>query len=514
MENYRCESIDLPSSNYREIFPKNVQSQDAILVTSAGKNLPSIEWTNLLKDAERKKIIILDGISFFGSELPIVDIDGLSRTICFVRCSFSGISLKVECAYTSIIIINEAKTNSYLTLSIIAKGGDGLCPQNKVEIIGSTLARLEIKRSDNYPRNVKLQNIQVRNSSIASLIIQDVSITNVLFSQTSFTGELAIKNLNCEEEATIDFQSCNLGSKVKALSLSAISGILFNLNKVNVDKPSSAEEKFSFNFSNLSDVKLHLTRCYFEKEVLFKGVLKNAEQKNSLAISETVFKDLVLFDDDNAEALELKETLFQNGVLIPVPKKDKPKCWICRIFKKTKRFLQRIFKKVEIPQEQKIHSSVWCTLKNQSLGRNDNNNALEYRKEEMRSYSSELKQQKGRFSEKIVLRLNCLSSVHGTRWDIALFFTIVVWLLFFSIFMWIREGFNFSGEFLPFTKPFWDGAVKFLWLPEGIEMLTDAISGSQCTGAIISMIIFYLLGKVGIGYGIFQTISAFRKHGK
>lgn len=351
---------------------------------------------------------------------------------------------------------------------------------------GNTYGRIEKLNLHNL--TIESGDARVEKVEIGDLSIKDAKIESLKFDQVIFAKSFEIINMSyCK---SMIFNNSTL--YLKGIVFNNLSNSFLSFNKAKVYlSAESQERRFSFDFLKLSDVKIILERCYFEEEVLFKGSLGQLEEKcrrdKNLKIKETVFKNLVLFEDENARELELEETLFQSGVMIPTPKSSK---------------------------KSGIHSSVWCTLKNQSLGRNDNTHALEYRKEEMRSYSSELKQQKGRFSEKIVLRLNCLSSVHGTRWDIALVFTVTVWFLFFSIFMWIREGFSFSGEFLPFTKPFWDGAVKFLWLPEGIEMLTDAINNSQCVGAVISMIAFYLLGKVGIGYGIFQTISAFRKHGK
>ena len=51
-------------------------------------------------------------------------------------------------------------------------------------------------------------------------------------------------------------------------------------------------------------------------------------------------------------------------------------------------------------------------------------------------------------------------------------------------------------------------AISYFWLFNGMEGLDELSSTSWLE------IIPFLLGKIFIGYGIYQTISAFRKYGQ
>ena len=63
-----------------------------------------------------------------------------------------------------------------------------------------------------------------------------------------------------------------------------------------------------------------------------------------------------------------------------------------------------------------------------------------------------------------------------------------------------------------FDKDFWPDAFEFLWLPQGIKKLSD--STANLSWFTIPIVAFFIIGKILIAYGVFQTVSAFRKHGK
>jgi hypothetical protein len=247
--------------------------------------------------------------------------------------------------------------------------------------------------------------------------------------------------------------------------------------------------KVIFNINQSQKSKIYFNRCYFSNEVLFLGQIANNEK--NLYISDTVFRDLVLFDDDNAKSLVIKETLFQKGLMLPIP---------------------------EIHRITEIDSSVWCILKNQTICRNENINAIEYRKNELTSYTHELKINGTHFQERLVLFFNKISNNHGINWGLGIFFTVFFWLLFYSIFVMSKDNFyglfHRGSIFLLTDSHYWSDAISFLWIPQGLADLANGLKENHSGLNEVIMTISFFLGKIFIAYGVFQTISAFRRHGK
>ncbi|MDL2215448.1 hypothetical protein LJC00_04595, partial [Dysgonomonas sp. OttesenSCG-928-M03] len=76
----------------------------------------------------------------------------------------------------------------------------------------------------------------------------------------------------------------------------------------------------------------------------------------------------------------------------------------------------------------------------------------------------------------IILKLNFWSNTHGLNWAKAVLFTLVSWIVFFSLYVMIRDGYSFelyeNNICLLSQKTFWKEAVDFLWLPEGVDSIT------------------------------------------
>lgn len=157
----------------------------------------------------------------------------------------------------------------------------------------------------------------------------------------------------------------------------------------------------------------------------------------------------------------------------------------------------------------------YCTEENK-----DRPKALEFKSYEMDSYLEQLKLSKDKTGDKIILYLNRCSNKHGLSWLRGFGFTIFCWLLSYSFFVMFRDGFAFPWSdnytFLFFDSFFWQEAIRFLWIPNGLDGLTgiNGIFKASHWSALILGTAFYLVGKILVAYGIFQTISAFRKYGK
>lgn len=142
-------------------------------------------------------------------------------------------------------------------------------------------------------------------------------------------------------------------------------------------------------------------------------------------------------------------------------------------------------------------------LKHEALKDSNNFLALELRAEEMKKHGEELKWFQ-HFFEKFVFWLNKKSNTYGLNWQKGVLFTMVVWFLFFSVFILIRDGW---GDTFIWTNPeYLNEAVNYFWIFNGMQGLSPQTNWCE--------ILPFFLGKIFIAYGIYQTITAFRKHGQ
>jgi hypothetical protein len=119
------------------------------------------------------------------------------------------------------------------------------------------------------------------------------------------------------------------------------------------------------------------------------------------------------------------------------------------------------------------------------------------------------------FFENIGFRLNWFSNNHGESWLVALVFTIGVGLVFFTASIW---GLTHWGDF----KTLNDHIHKlpgFMLPTHSYDYLSkDIVGTTQSTYPNLKVNLWHtswdFLGRIFVGYGIFQFISAFRRHGK
>jgi uncharacterized protein YjbI with pentapeptide repeats len=158
-------------------------------------------------------------------------------------------------------------------------------------------------------------------------------------------------------------------------------------------------------------------------------------------------------------------------------------------------------------------------LKQNAIKMNDSVSELLFKKMEMDAYrrslisdipemkTSALKTILNRINilaDLIILHLNKLSNSYGNSYLRGIIFTFTIWIFFFSWFIMKRDGMGSSfiwtdGEYLK-------EAVNYFWLFSGIDGLT--IGRTVTWGQIFP----FFCGKILIAYGIYQTITAFRKY--
>lgn len=144
-------------------------------------------------------------------------------------------------------------------------------------------------------------------------------------------------------------------------------------------------------------------------------------------------------------------------------------------------------------------------LKTEAMKSNDPFLIAELNTKEMNMHYKKLRWfSKKDFFDKTILFLNKFSTNFGDRWQQGVAFILLSWTVAFSLIIMLRDG--IGGTFIWFDRDYLKEAIGFLWQFGNIDIL-----GSPC--GILEIVIF-ILGKIFIIYGVYQTIAAFRKYGR
>lgn len=231
-------------------------------------------------------------------------------------------------------------------------------------------------------------------------------------------------------------------------------------------------EKISPSIGTSNNNALSFNNCFFHSDSIV--IVQNIDNINyNIVIEKTTIRGIVIMRNIKANSLSLKDSKV-TGTISLAGNID---------FNKT------------------IGSHTDCILKHEAHKISDIVNFLKYRKREhVKIYKELFKQKKYvRGSAKwLVVTLNRISNDFGQNWILGVGFTVGFAMLFVAILIAISKDLNFST--------YWNDSLNFLWLPSTFSEESKKI-------ADVSMTI-YLLGKIVVGFGIYQTITAFRRHGK
>ncbi len=115
--------------------------------------------------------------------------------------------------------------------------------------------------------------------------------------------------------------------------------------------------------------------------------------------------------------------------------------------------------------------------------------------------------------ERFLLWINKYSNNYGQDWSRGVIFTLIVSFMFYSFFTYSINKIEFSNDFsqwIFFNPTYWKEVIGYLWLPnlDDFKVLLNDNNVSVWSYS------YFIIGKIFIAFGIYQTISAFRKYGK
>ncbi|WP_430909287.1 pentapeptide repeat-containing protein [Maribacter sp. 2-571] len=281
------------------------------------------------------------------------------------------------------------------------------------------------------------------------------SMTNfgkeVGFDQTVLTGEEGLQNFNDCHFGRAYFNQTDFGSYALFNGSNFHDTVILN--------GCSGVEKTIVDFSG----------CNFENDVYFHNI-----QFRSLTIVNSTFKQKTVFKNVEFENIDLSGTLFEKTCSFD----DLKILNVGNCGRRTLRSIKQQLQKTE--------------------NRIDYNRFKIY---ELDAYKNELTL--NQWKEKFILRLNSISSKHGTDWFKGVLFTLICGGVFYTLYFiaeYHSQEFQITCDSLNF---FLKGFFKFL-LPSYTSPFENGL-------IFWFQYIPFILGKIFIAYGIYQTIVSFRK---
>lgn len=214
---------------------------------------------------------------------------------------------------------------------------------------------------------------------------------------------------------------------------------------------------------------------FFEKIEIKESIFLDGAEINKLIIHNVIFEHYVSLNDANIRHVEINNSIF------------------------AKYYLSLSGAKIhEVKDEYTAR-----TLKNEAIKATNTPMAIQMKAKELDFYYCSLEWRKNLF-EKCPLWLMKYSNKYGEDWFRALVFILCCWVAFFSLFVISRDG--LGATFIWSDISYLKEAINFLWLLNSSKDIESIRT--------IWQVVFFLLGKISIAYGIYQLIAAFRKHGR
>ena len=159
----------------------------------------------------------------------------------------------------------------------------------------------------------------------------------------------------------------------------------------------------------------------------------------------------------------------------------------------------------KIPISNKLET--YRILKKHAKNSNNQFLAIRFAKEETETYSKILELKSKNIDSKGIFLLNRISNNHTTSWTLGILFTVTVGIIFFYLAMISSSSYSAEFSILNWSD-FKEMINKYLIFLLPTHKFDDLYPNNSNP----LVLIFDILGIIFIGYGIYQTIQAFRKY--
>lgn len=371
------------------------------------------------------------------------------------------------------------------------------------------------RQKEKKDENGKIINIEYFNEDLnIALDFQGVHFMKELsFQSINFLEN--INFINATFDGRVELQQLNFNKCFRVFGTTFNSDINFAYSTLNTktvfftspeDRPKFKGD-VSFWGTTLEDARfwdfifekdVDFTNTHFKCDAFFnrakfsgKLILRSIE-----TMGRTIFNGNLYFDDATIDNLQLENILFETTLSLNSAEINTVKFENVLFVRNPLALSATNIKRIENEYTARI-------LKHEAFKSSNQFLAIEFRAKEMRMHYHKLKWFKEPF-EKLAFWLNCKSNTYGLKWEKGVLFTLITWFLFFSWFIISRDGW---GDTFIWTDPeYLNEAVSYFWVFNGMQGLSAKTNWYE--------ILPFFLGKIFIAYGIYQTITAFRKHGQ
>jgi hypothetical protein len=341
---------------------------------------------------------------------------------------------------------------------------------------------------------------------------------SITFYGAIFENKLSLSNIdftrNCiftgaKFGSSVEFINSNFRTIVIFENAQINGNILFAVNNAREEKAETTTKniinKIWFNKSNISG-RIDIERCEIDEfESSFMGIKSGAVFRvyessiQSLNLTSIHNNGALILENNGANIQEMTLKSAINTGMIEVENTN-----------------------IQIIKERKTAR----LLKDSALKCGNSIDALEFRKKEMELLKNETTGNK--WGSRLLLWFNEISNKHNTDWIRGVKFTIVCWIGFYLLFLITSRPDQiyalFTGQPVTWTCSLdIANGINYLWSLNFLETLSMWVNINFNVVwwlfilKVIQLLIvasIYIIGKIAIGYGIYQTISAFRKYGK
>tara|TARA_R110002126_G_scaffold245000_2_gene388253 strand:- start:1 stop:1404 length:1404 start_codon:yes stop_codon:yes gene_type:complete len=414
---------------------------------------------------------------FKGNELNIYGVKNPNLKIRFIACIFGCRTVFEKCTLNSLYIVNSEIIDRHYEIKF--------CNLNRLDLISTNEQNKKSISGFFYIHN----NIFFEDVSFDSL--QHV---NGVFEFTE--NSIEVKSLNStRDNSKVNFKNASLNNCDLSNSNFGDISTFDNAKFTGERSFLCCNAKFNKAFFNNVDFgkTLLFNGSIFKKIVIFNKCLNLLDSIGDF--SGCTFKEKLFFDHSEFNDLTFKNVNFESNVSFA--NCTFKKITLNQILLEKAAF----FDNIEILDLKSCSKETLRTIK-QQLQKSDNR--IDYNKfkvYELEAHRSELS--KKDWSDNFILWLNSTSSNHGTNWMKSIRFTLIAALLFYLVYFVfenLNKDFEINRESINY---FITGFFKYL-IPTYQSPFENGLSNGL-------FYIPFLIGKIIIGYGLFQTIVSFRK---
>lgn len=457
------------------------------------KKINDIEFEKLINQCDSDNCVISDyEIDLENS----INIDLSQKSLNFKNCFFKGARIDLY-DFTTNESKDEFQSISFRDCVIENNFYIKDCSLYCVELLNVNISSQQFFIANSNIKRITITGSPDKYNQIASIFIDNIHnnesdldirlndfldtliISNSYFKSTTINAN-SIKRLNIYES---EFETSFSFWKNRLLSYSFIDNNTFKDIEAK-ESDFGSETHFNktkilgnCNFENVKGNKLKFTKCNFEEYVYFDNSIVN-----ELFFDTAFFKEIVSFQFLNCKSMKFNRTHFDKVAF---------------------------FNDVEIENLNRCDLKTIRVIKNQLL---KTENKIDYLKYNALEQNNLLSNKSLNFNDRTLLELNKKSNDFGNNWTKGVVFTLKKGVMFFSLLIIVNSfitsnyplSININWNFAPFSQVL----TEFLKFVFSLGFDNQEI---QSNGFLY---LIFIIAKIYIGYGIYQTIAAFKKYGK